>query len=96
MEKQFNEKEIKDVQDHVEKTTSMLAITQREFLKVIDPSESPETLEYVRKVAHAFDNVILTIFQHENNDEYKNMIHQASEIMIQNLIDYHNNNEKTH
>ncbi|QIN92520.1 tail length tape-measure protein [Phage NBSal001] len=96
MEKQFNEKEIKDVRDHVEKATSMLAITQREFLKVIDPSESPETLEYVRKVAHAFDNVILTIFQHENNDEYKNMIHQASEILIQNLIDYHNNNEETH
>lgn len=96
MEKQFEEKEIKEVQEHVEKTTSMLAVTQREFLKVIDPSESPETLEYVRKVARAFDNVILTIFQHEDNEEYKNMLHQASEILIQNLIDYHNEHKETH
>ncbi|HAC8812676.1 TPA_asm: hypothetical protein G0I71_21870 [Salmonella enterica] len=96
MEKQFNEKEINEVRDHVEKATSMLAITQREFLKVIDPSESPETMAYVRKVAHAFDNVILTIFQHEDNEQYKNMLHQASEVMIQNLIDYHNEGKETH
>ncbi|AGF87838.1 tail length tape measure protein [Salmonella phage FSL SP-126] len=96
MEKQFSEKEIKEVQDHIEKVTSVLAVTQREFLKVIDPSESPETLEYVRNVAHAFDNVILAIFQHENNDEYKNMLYQASEIMIQNLINYHNDHKETH
>lgn len=96
MEKQFSEKEIKEVQDHIEKVTSVLAVTQREFLKVIDPSESPETLEYVRNVAHAFDNVILAIFQHENNDEYKDMLYQASEIMIQNLIDYHNYHKETH
>lgn len=96
MEKQFSEKEIKEVQDHIEKVTSVLAVTQREFLKVIDPSESPETLEYVRKVAHAFDNVILTIFQHEDNEQYKNMLHQASEVMIQNLIDYHNEGKETH
>lgn len=96
MEKQFSEKEIKEVQEHIEKVTSVLAVTQREFLKVIDPSESPETLEYVRNVAHAFDNVILAIFQHENNDEYKDMLYQASEIMIQNLIDYHNDHKETH
>lgn len=90
MEKQFNEREIKEVQDHVEKVTSAIVFTKREFLKVIDPSESHETMVYVRKVAHAFDNVILTIFQHEDNDQYKNMLHQASEVMIQNLINYHN------
>lgn len=96
MEKQFNEHEIKEVQDHVEKVTSAIAITQREFLKVIDPSESPETLAYVRKVAHAFDNVILTIFNHEDNERYKNMLHKASEVMIQNLIDYHNKDKEYH
>lgn len=96
MEKQFNEREIKEVQDHVEKVTSAIAVTKREFLKVIDPSESPETMAYVRKVAHAFDNVILTIFQHEDNEQYKNMLHQASEVMIQNLIDYHNEGKETH
>lgn len=96
MEKQFDEKEIKEVQEHVEKTTSMLAVAQREFLKVIDPSESQETLEYVRKVAHAFDNVILTIFQQEENEMHKKMLHQASEIMIQNLIHYHNEHKETH
>lgn len=96
MEKQFNEREIKEVQDHVEKVTSAIVFTKREFLKVIDPSESPETMEYVRKVAHAFDNVILTIFRHEDNDQYKKMLHQSSEVMIQNLIDYHNENEEKH
>lgn len=96
MEKQFNEHEIKEVQDHVEKVTSAIVFTKREFLKVIDPSESPETMAYVRKVAHAFDNVILTIFKHEDNDQYKNMLHQSSEVMIQNLIDYHNEGKETH
>lgn len=96
MEQQFNEQDIQDVRDHVEKVTSAIVFTKREFLNVIDPSESPETMAYVRKVAHAFDNVILTIFKHEDNDQYKNMLHQASEVMIQNLIDYHNEGKETH
>lgn len=96
MEKKFNENEIKEVQDHVEKIVSAITISKREFLKVIDPSESPETMAYVRKVSHAFDNVILTIFQHEDNEKYKNMLHQASDVLIQNLIHYHNEDKETH
>ncbi|MGS9609521.1 hypothetical protein ACQWKN_22000 [Salmonella enterica subsp. enterica serovar Infantis] len=96
MEKQFNEHEIKEVQDHVEKIVSAITIAKREFLRVIDPSESPETMEYVRKVSHAFDNVSLTIFQQEDNEKYKNLMNQASEVFIQNLIHYHNEDKETH
>lgn len=92
MEQQFNEQDIQDVRDHVGGFVNALGIMQRQFLSVIDPSESQETLEYVRKVAHSIDNVVLTVLQIENNEEHRKMINQASEIMIQNLIDYHNEN----
>lgn len=96
MEQQFNEQDIQDVRDHVGGFVNALGIMQRQFLSVIDPSESQETLEYVRKVAHSIDNVVLTVLQIENNEEHRKMINQASEIMIQNLIDYHNENEEKH
>lgn len=96
MEKQFNEQEIKEVQDHVSAVTSAIAKVHREFLKVIDPSESPETMAYVRKVSGAFDNVILTIFQQEDNEKYKEMMRQSTEILIQNLIELHNGGAEKH
>lgn len=96
MEKQFNNNELKEIQDHVEKTSYALASISREFFKVIDPSESPETMEYVRKVSGAFDNVVLTIFQKEDDEKHKTMLRQAREVMIQNLINYHNEGKETH
>ena len=93
MEQQFNEQDIQDVRDHVGGFVNALGIMQRQFLRVIDPSESPETLEYVRKVAYSIDNVVLTVLRVENNEEHRKIINQASEIMIQNLIDYHHENE---
>lgn len=96
MEQQFNEQDIQDVRDHVDGFVNALGIMQSQFLRVIDPSESPETLEYVRKVAYSIDNVVLTVLQIEDNEENRKMINQASEIMIQNLIDYHNENKENH
>ncbi|HAK2374330.1 TPA: hypothetical protein H1940_004762 [Salmonella enterica] len=96
MEQQFSEQDIQEVRDHVDELVSALADLQRQFLCVIDPSESPETLEYVRNVAYAFDEVVLAVYQMENSEEHRKMVYQSSEIMIQNLIDYHNENEARH
>lgn len=96
MKKQFDEKEIQEVHEHVSCFVEAIAFIQREFLQAIDPSESPETLDYVRRVAYAIDNVVLTLLQSENNDERRKLIQQSSEIMIQNIIDYHNDKEEKH
>lgn len=96
MENQFNEKEIQEVHYHLSGFVDAIARIQLNFLQAIDPSESPETLDYVRRVAYAVDNVVLTVLQSENNNERCNLMRQSSEIMIQNLIDYHNSKEEKH
>lgn len=96
MEHTFTEQEVEEVRTHVSEVTAAIARVHREFLKVIDPSESPETMAYVRKVSGAFDNVILTIFQQEDNEKYKEMMRQSTEILIQNLIELHNGGAEKH
>ena len=79
-----------EIRDHLGIALSKLSLIQREFLRPFDPSEIEDVMEYCRDVARAFDKVVMVITNSTNDESVRTMLHQATEIMLQNLIDYHN------
>lgn len=53
-------------------------------------------MQFCREVAEAFDEVVLVIGRQKDNQELREMMKIANEKMIQNLIEYHNENKETH
>ena len=85
-----------EIREHVGMVLSNLSLIQREFLRPLDPSESEDAMKYCRDVARAFDEVVMVITNRTNDESVRTMLHQATEIMLQNLIDYHNEEEEKH
>lgn len=85
-----------EIREHVGMVLSSLSLIQREFLLPFDPSENEDAMKYCRDVARAFDEVVMVITKRNKDESVRTMLHQASEIMLQNLIDYHNKEEDQH
>lgn len=85
-----------EICDHLGIALSNLSLIQREFLRPFDPSESEDVMKYCRDVARAFDEVVMVITNRTNDESVRTMLHQATEIMLQNLIDYHNEEADKH
>lgn len=85
-----------EIREHIGMVLSNLSLIQREFLRPFDPSESETSMQYCRDVARAFDEVVMVITKRTKDESVRAMLHQASEIMLQNLIDYHNEEAEQH
>lgn len=96
MTNEINATTKEEIREHVGMVLSNLSIIQREFLLPFDPSESVDAMKYCRDVARAFDEVIMVITKRTNDESVRTMLHQATEIMLQNLIDYHNEEAGKH
>lgn len=85
-----------EIREHLGIALSNLSLIQREFLRPFDPSENEDVMKYCRDVARAFDEVVMVITNRTNDESVRTMLHQATEIMLQNLIDYHNEEAEKH
>lgn len=96
MTNEINATTKEEIREHVGMVLSNLSLILREFLLPFDPSESEDAMKYCRDVARAFDEVVMVITKGTKDESVRTMLHQASEMMLQNLIDYHNEEADQH
>lgn len=81
---------------HMQQFVHAVTDAMREFIRPLDPSDGPEEMAYIRRVIESIDNVVLVALMHENDEAAKEQMKKSTDIMIQQLIEYHNENAAKH
>nr|DAI80145.1 MAG TPA: hypothetical protein [Caudoviricetes sp.] len=85
-----------EVIEHMKEFVHAMADALRNFVYPLDPTEGPEELAYIRRVMGAVDNVILTATMRENDPAAIQAISLSSDIMLQQVIEFHTKDEQKH
>lgn len=83
-----------DCLEHVGGFVNAIGANVKQFIRAMDPSESPEVMEYVRSVIEAFDEAVLVTLQRQDSEETRKHLKEANDAMIQELIKLHNQEHK--
>lgn len=82
--------------EHVGGFVNALGMIVSTYLEAIDPSESPEAMEYVRSVLRAADDLMLTTIKQRNNEEMRARLDASNDEAIAALIAKHNEETTKH
>ena len=81
---------------HMQQFVNRITDAMKDFIMPLDPSDGPEEMAYIRSVIKAIDNVVLVTLMQTENEPAKAMMDKATDVLIQNLIEHHNENAEKH
>lgn len=81
---------------HMQQFVHTVTDAMKDFVSPLDPSDGPEEMAYIRRVIEAVDNLVLVTLMHEDDEVAKEQMKLSTDRMLQNLIEYHNENAAKH
>lgn len=81
---------------HMRMFVHRITFAMKEFVKPLNPADGEEEMKYIRDVMEAVDNVVATALMVKENPEAIKMMKEATDKLINQLVEIHNGGEVKH